>query len=232
MTSRGRILVAEDDLTLAETLAYNLRSEGFEPTVTHTGLQALVASRRDNPNLILLDLMLPEMDGFEVCRIVRAESSIPIIMLTARDDEVDAVVGLEIGADDYVTKPFRLRELMARINAALRRASASSDESGTLKNGCLTMDVAPRMVLSNGREIHLLPREFDLLHYLMRNPGVVLTRSRLLETVWGPDYLGDTRTVDVHVRRLRAKIEPDVSEPRYIRTVHGVGYVFGARRNT
>jgi two-component system, OmpR family, response regulator RegX3 len=229
--SRGRILVAEDDLTLAETLAYNLRTEGFEPTVTHTGLQALVATRRDRPDLILLDIMLPEMDGFEVCRIVRAESSIPIIMLTARDGETDAVVGLEMGADDYVTKPFRLRELMARINAALRRAGASLDDPETLTSGDLTMDVAPRSVALNGREIHLLPREFDLLHYLMQNPGVVLTRSRLLETVWGPEYLGDTRTVDVHVRRLRAKIEPDDDQPRYIRTVHGVGYVFGGRGN-
>lgn len=230
--SRGKILVAEDDLTLAETLAYNLRTEGFEPTVTHTGLQALVATRRDHPDLILLDLMLPEMDGFEVCRIVRAESSVPIIMLTARDGETDAVVGLELGADDYVTKPFRLRELMARINAALRRAGSNPDEPETLASGDLIMDVAPRTVELKGREIHLLPREFDLLHYLMQNPGVVLTRSRLLETVWGPDYLGDTRTVDVHVRRLRAKIEPDDEEPRYIRTVHGVGYVFGGRGAT
>jgi two-component system response regulator RegX3 len=227
--SRVKILVAEDDLTLAETLAYNLRTEGFEPTVTHTGLQALVASRQDHPDLILLDLMLPEMDGFEVCRIVRTESSVPIIMLTARDGETEAVVGLEMGADDYVTKPFRLRELMARINAALRRASAHPDLPETLTSGDLVLHIAPRTVTLGGREIRLLPREFDLLHYLMQNPGVVLTRSRLLGTVWGPDYLGDTRTVDVHVRRLRAKIEPDATEPRYIRTVHGVGYVFGRR---
>jgi two-component system response regulator RegX3 len=227
--TRGRILVAEDDLTLAETLAYNLRSEGFEPTITHTGLQALVASRRDRPDLILLDLMLPEMDGFEVCRIVRSESSVPIIMLTARAGETDAVVGLEMGADDYVTKPFRLRELMARINAALRRTSHVAEEPETLISGNLTLQVAPRTVALNGHEVHLLPREFDLLHYLMRNPGVVLTRSRLLETVWGPDYLGDSRTVDVHVRRLRAKLEPDAGRPRSIQTVHGVGYVFGRR---
>jgi two-component system response regulator RegX3 len=229
MMARGKILVAEDDVTLAETLAYNLRTEGFEPTVTHTGLQALIASRQDHPDLILLDLMLPEMDGFEVCRVVRAESSVPIIMLTARDGETDVVVGLEIGADDYITKPFRLRELMARIDAALRRAGSSPRELETLVSASLMLDVAAHTVTLDGSEVHLLPREFDLLYYLMQNPGVVLTRSRLLEAVWGPDYLGDSRTVDVHIRRLRAKIESDADEPRRIRTVHGVGYVFGGR---
>lgn len=226
--SRGKILVAEDDLTLAETLVYNLRSEGFDPMIAHTGLQALVAARRDRPDLILLDVMLPEMDGFEVCRIVRTESSVPIIMLSARDGETDAVVGLEIGADDYVTKPFRRRELLARINAAMRRSRSHQDEPDILVSGDLELQVAPRVVEMSGHPIQLLPREFDLLHYLMQHPGVVLTRSRLLETVWGSEYLGDSRTVDVHVRRLRAKIEPNAI-PQYIRTVHGVGYVFGGR---
>lgn len=218
-------------MTLAETLAYNLRKEGYDPSIARTGLQAIVAARSQRPDLILLDLMLPEVDGFEVCRTVRAESSVPIIMLTARDAEMDPVIGLEVGADDYVTKPFRLRELMARIGAALRRAglSVAPPAPSLLQHDSLTVEVGSRTVERRGQSVHLLPREFDLLLYLMRNPGIVLTREQLLEHVWGGEYMGDGRTVDVHVRRLRAKLEDDPGKPELIRTVHGVGYIFGGR---
>lgn len=224
------ILVAEDDRTLAETLAYNLRQEGYEASIARTGLEAIVAARSQRPDLILLDLMLPEIDGLEVCRTVRAESPVPIIMLTARDDEVDRVVALELGADDYVTKPFSLRELLARIRATLRRVDLGKDVEP--KPEVLTFDelevrLGPRTVFRNGRPVQLLPREFDLLLFLMRNRGIVLSRNRLLERVWGEDYVGETRTVDVHVRRLRSKLEKDPANPELIQTVHGVGYTFG-----
>jgi DNA-binding response OmpR family regulator len=224
-----KILVAEDDITLAETLTYNLRKEGYDTAVARTGLQAIVASRAEHPDLILLDLMLPEVDGFEVCRTVRAESAVPIIMLTARDSEMDSVIGLEVGADDYVSKPFRLRELLARIHANLRRVDlrANAPHRETLQYDDLEVRVEARTANRNGRALHLLPREFDLLVYLLRRPGVAVTRSQVLDDVWGDEYSGDTRTVDVHVRRLRAKIEDDPAAPQFIRTIHGVGYVFG-----
>lgn len=224
-----KILLAEDDVNLADTLAYNLRKEGYDTALARTGLQAIVASRAEHPDLILLDLMLPEVDGFEVCRTVRAESSVPIIMLTARDSEMDSVIGLEVGADDYVSKPFRLRELLARIRAQLRRAHMDGyvEPRHTLRYDGLEVRVEARTATCNERPLHLLPREFDLLVYFMAHPGLVLTRSRLLETVWGDDYSGDARTVDVHVRRLRSKIEFDPANPCFIRTVHGVGYAFG-----
>jgi DNA-binding response OmpR family regulator len=226
---RRRILVAEDDRTLAETLAYNLRSEGFEPSIARNGLDAIALTRTQQPDLLLLDVMLPEIDGFEVCRTVRAGSAIPIIMLTARDDEVDRVLGLELGADDYVVKPFSLRELLARIRATLRRVDLSSHVETTqepVESDALLVRPGSRSVYQNGRQVHLLPREFDLLLHLMRNRGLVMTRDQLLASVWGHDYMGDARTVDVHVRRLRMKVEQNPSDPRLIRTVYGVGYTF------
>ena len=230
MTQAANILVAEDDRTLAETLVYNLRKEGYEASIVRTGLEAIVAARSQQPDLILLDLMLPEIDGFEVCRIIRAGSPVPIIMVTARDDEVDRVLGLELGADDYVVKPFSLRELLARVRATLRRVELSSGVAPShedLTFGDLEVQPGPRAVFRGDRQIHLLPREFDLLLYLMRNQGIVLSRDQLLEKVWGEEYMGETRTVDVHVRRLRAKIERDPANPELIQTIHGVGYVFG-----
>ena len=231
MAAPATILVAEDDRTLAETLAYNLRQEGYEVSTARTGLEAIIAARSQKPDLILLDLMLPEIDGFEVCRTVRAESAVPIIMLTARDAEVDRVVGLELGADDYVTKPFSLRELLARIRATLRRVDLSRNTEPApeiVTYGNLEVHLGSRTVLRDGLPLQLLPREFDLLLFLMRNRGIVLTRHRLLERVWGEEYAGETRTVDVHVRRLRAKLETDPSSPQLIQTVHGVGYTFGS----
>jgi len=224
-----RILVAEYDRTLAETLAYNLKSEGYEASIARTGLDAITLARSQEPDLLLLDILLPEMDGFEVCRTVRSSSSVPIIMLTARDDEVDRVLGLELGADDYVVKPFSLRELLARIRAALRRVELNNNAGASIEPiEADSIEIRPgsRSVYREGVSVHLLPREFDLLLHLMRNRGLVLTREQLLETIWGHDYLGEARTVDVHVRRLRVKIEQDPSDPRLIRTVYGVGYTF------
>jgi DNA-binding response OmpR family regulator len=226
------ILVVEDDRNLAETLVYNLKQEGFDAGVARTGLEAIALARTQKPDLLLLDVMLPEIDGFEVCRTVRASSTVPIIMLTAKDDEVDRVLGLELGADDYVVKPFSLRELIARIRAALRRADlngTAANEQESLSSGDLEIWPGSRVVTRNGQRIHLLPREFDLLLYLMRNRGIVLSRRQLLEKVWGLDYFGDERTVDVHVRRLRMKIEPEPSDPQFVHTVYGVGYTFDAR---
>jgi DNA-binding response OmpR family regulator len=231
MADPRNILIVEDDRNLAETLVYNLKQEGFEAGVARTGLEAIALARTQKPDLLLLDVMLPEVDGFEVCRTVRATSTMPIIMLTARDDEVDRVLGLELGADDYVVKPFSLRELIARIRAALRRADMNGrhDTQESLTGGDLQVWPGSRGVARNGRQIHLLPREFDLLVYLMQNRGIVLSRRQLLEKVWGLDYFGDERTVDVHVRRLRMKIEPEPSNPQFIHTVYGVGYTFDAR---
>jgi two-component system response regulator VicR len=228
MAEQQTILVVEDDRNLAETLVYNLRQEGYGAEVARTGLEAIAVTRAQRPDLVLLDIMLPELDGFEVCRAVRASSPVPIIMLTARDDEVDRVLGLEMGADDYVVKPFSLRELLARIRSNLRRVELSSgvEAQQPLAFGGLRVDPASRIVQCDSKVVHLLPREFDLLLQLMLNRGIVLSRNQLLEKVWGPDYFGDARTVDVHVRRLRMKIEPDPSDPTYIRTIYGVGYTF------
>lgn len=235
MQQQPGILVVEDDRGLADTLAYNLRREGYETRIAHSGLEAISLSRLHHPDLMLLDVMLPEMDGFDVCRAVRSTSSIPIIMLTARDDEVDRVLGLELGADDYVVKPFSLRELLARIRATLRRVELSgggrpSDES--LEAEGLVVDPGGRTVDRDGTMVHLLPREFDLLLHLLRNRGLVLTRGQILEKVWGLDYVGDARTVDVHVRRLRLKIERDPNDPHFIGTVYGVGYTFYSKRES
>lgn len=225
------ILIVEDDDSLADALAYNLRREGYDTSIARTGTEAVTLTRMREPNLVLLDLMLPEMDGFEVCRAIRSRSTVPIIVLSARDAEVDRVLGLELGADDYVTKPFSLRELLARIHATLRRAGinrVAPEHMPALQVDGLRLEPDTRTVVHNGQELHLLPREFDLLLCLMRNRGIVLSRGQLLEKVWGADYLGDERTVDVHVRRLRSKLEPENGTSRFIRTVHRAGYAFNA----
>lgn len=221
------ILLVEDDPTLAETLRYNLERESHTVLVTADGVQGLELARREQPDLVILDIMLPRLDGFSVCRILRQESNVPIIMLTAREDEVDRIAGLELGADDYVTKPFSLGELLARVRAILRRTDRHLvGNREVLEAGGLRVDTASRRAWRNGAELTLSQREFDLLVCLMRNQNIALTRDVLLERVWGYDFLGDSRTVDVHIRWLREKIEPDPARPTYIQTVRGVGYRF------
>ncbi|MGH2442480.1 MAG: response regulator [Chloroflexota bacterium] len=224
----AKILVVEDDQSLSDVLAYNLRQEGHTPISAGTPRQALELAARESLDLVLLDLMLPGGSGFDVCRSIRTFSTVPIIMLTARDEDVDRVLGLEIGADDYVTKPVKLRELLARIKANLRRVEfdQQDEDAGRLSSAGLVIDVQQRRVEVKGEQVLLQPREFDLLVHLMRHPGVVLTRQRLLHNVWGHQYVGE-RTVDVHVRRVRAKLERG-SLAHLIRTVHGVGYAFEA----
>lgn len=218
------ILVVEDDRSLSETLAYNLRREGYTPVVIESAADAIERARAQHVDLVLLDLMLPGGSGIDVCRGIRAFSTVPIIILSARDEDVDRVLSLEIGADDYVTKPFALRELLSRIKANLRRVEMDTRTAETqLTWGSLVVDISRHEVSARGVSVALQPREFDLLVYLLRHPGQVLTRTRLLQTVWGHDFVGE-RTVDVHVRRVRAKLEK-VSVLDVIRTVHGVGYV-------
>lgn len=227
------ILVVEDEPALRSTIAYQLRREGHQVVIAGDGEQALAAARSARPDLVVLDLMLPKLDGLEVCRRLRHESTVPILILTARSDEVDKVVGLEVGADDYMTKPFSMRELMARVKAMLRRlamvrqASAPEETEEVIVAGDLEIDASRRRVRRGGHELHLKPKEFDLLAFLARHPGRVFTRGHLLERVWGYDYIGDPRTVDVHVRWLRQKIEPDPSDARLLETVRGIGYRFG-----
>lgn len=222
----AKILVVEDDRTLSETLVYNLRGEGHTPFVATNAGAAIELAREERFDLILLDLMLPGGSGFDVCRTIRSHSTVPIIILTARDDDVDRILGLEIGADDYVTKPFSLRELLARIKANLRRVEMErrADDAHLLEWEGLLIDIEQRRALVNGQAVNLQPKEFDLLTHLMQHPGVVLTRDRLLQAVWGHEYVGE-RTVDVHVRRVRAKLEL-AGMVNLIRTVHGVGYAF------
>lgn len=224
------ILLIEDDATLAETLRYNLEREGYSVLSATDGIQGLEQARRECPDLIVLDVMLPRLDGFSVCRILRQESDTPIIILTARQDEVDRIAGLELGADDYVVKPFSLGELLARVRAILRRAERRPAPSNreVLEAGELRIDAKSRRAWRNGGELNLPQKEFDLLTCLVRNRGIALSRDLLLERVWGFDFLGDSRTVDVHIRWLREKIEPDPAHPRYIQTVRGVGYRFEA----
>ena len=224
------ILVVDDETTLRETLVEALELEGYRAIPAADGREAIVRFRAEQPDLVLLDLMLPELSGVEVCRILRAESAVPIIMLTARDGEVDKVVGLELGADDYVTKPFSLRELTARIRAIFRRAEAAGSAAvGTppplVDLGRVQLDLAGHRILRDGTPVPLKPKAFELLAFLVRNAGQVFTRDQLLERVWGYDYAGETRTVDVHVHWLRAQIEPDPANPVYLETVRGVGYV-------
>ena len=220
-----RLLVVEDEDSISEPLAYMLRKEGFEVTVAADGPSALAAFDRDGADLVLLDLMLPGLSGTEVCRELRSRSAVPVIMLTARDSEVDKVVGLELGADDYVTKPFSHRELVARIRAVLRRqVPATEDDATVLEAGPVRMDVDRHLVTVGGTTVQLPLKEFDLLELLLRNAGRVLTRSQLIDRVWGSDYVGDTKTLDVHVKRLRGKIEADPSHPELLVTVRGLGY--------
>jgi DNA-binding response OmpR family regulator len=231
-----KVLVVEDEPTLLETLEYNLNRQGYDVCTADDGPAALDAARREKPDLIVLDVMLPKLDGFEVCRILRQETTVPILMLTAKDDEVDKVVGLEVGADDYLTKPFSMRELVARIKALLRRTrfmqeemaahTADEAESERLAFGDLIINHTRREVLRQGETLHLKPKEYDLLLFLARNRGAVLSRDLILERVWGWDYSGGSRTVDVHVRWLREKIELEPANPRRIITVRGVGYRF------
>jgi DNA-binding response OmpR family regulator len=223
------ILVVEDEPTLRETLVDALEADGFRVVAAADGREALERFRAERPDLILLDLMLPELSGIEVTRIIRAESGVPIVMLTARDSELDKVVGLELGADDYVTKPFSLRELSARIRALFRRSEqAVADETGpaTVAIGDVQVDLAGHRLLRDGAVLPVKPKAFELLAFLLRHPGQVFTRDQLLERVWGYEYGGETRTVDVHVHWLRGQLEADPSAPQFIHTVRGVGYVF------
>ncbi|MEN3358634.1 MAG: two-component system, OmpR family, response regulator RegX3 [Mycobacteriales bacterium] len=222
-----RVLVVEDEESFSEALSYMLRREGFEVAVAATGPDALSEFDRSGADLVLLDLMLPGLSGTEVCRTLRQRSNVPVIMLTARDSEIDKVVGLELGADDYVTKPFSSRELVARIRAVLRRRAEPEElVPAALEAGPVRMDVDRHVVTVNGGQVPLPLKEFDLLELLLRNAGRVLTRGQLIDRVWGADYVGDTKTLDVHVKRLRAKIEPDPSNPRFLVTVRGLGYKF------
>ena len=224
----ARVLVVEDEESFSDALSYMLRKEGFEVSVAATGTSALTEFDRTGADIVLLDLMLPEMSGTEVCRQLRSRSHVPIIMVTARDSEIDKVVGLEIGADDYVTKPYSPRELVARIRAVLRRNAGEVAEltPPTLSAGPVRMDVERHVVTVSGAAVPLPLKEFELLEMLLRNSGRVLTRGQLIDRVWGADYVGDTKTLDVHVKRLRSKIEPEPSTPRYIVTVRGLGYKF------
>ncbi|MBR7825897.1 response regulator transcription factor [Actinospica sp. MGRD01-02] len=223
-----RVLVVEDEESFSDPLSYMLRNEGFEVAVAATGPEALDEFDRHGADLVLLDLMLPGLPGTEVCRQLRTRSSVPVIMLTAKDSEIDKVVGLELGADDYVTKPFSSRELVARIRAVLRRHGGQTEEleDAALEAGPVRMDVERHTVSVGGNGVQLPLKEFELLEMLLRNAGRVLTRMQLIDRVWGADYVGDTKTLDVHVKRLRAKIEPDPALPRYLVTVRGLGYKF------
>jgi DNA-binding response OmpR family regulator len=227
------ILVVEDEPTLRETLAEALEMDGHRVVTAATGPEALQRFRSEAPDLILLDLMLPELSGVEVCRIIRRESGVPIVMLTAKDAEVDKVVGLEVGADDYVTKPFSLRELSARIRAMFRRTDRVAEPSspGLVELGRVQADLAGHQLLRDGEPLAIKPKAFELLAFLLRHPGQVFTRDQLLEHVWGYDYGGETRTVDVHIHWLRSEIEQDPGKPRYVHTVRGVGYVFRRPRD-
>jgi two-component system, OmpR family, response regulator RegX3 len=222
-----RVLVVEDERNLREPLVYLLQKEGYDVIEAEDGNAAIENFQTLGADLILLDLMLPGLSGNEVCRAIRAESQVPIIMVTAKDTEIDKVVGLEIGADDYVTKPYSTRELLARMKAVLRRGSEpAAQESGVLKAGPVVMDIERHMVTVNGEKIQMPLKEFELLELLMENVNRVLTRGQIIDRVWGSNYFGDTKTLDVHVKRIRSKIEDDPSRPRHLLTVRGLGYKF------
>ena len=223
----SRILIVEDEESFSDPLSYLLGKEGFEVEVVDNGLDAITEFDRNGADLVLLDLQLPGQSGTEVCRQLRQRSSVPVIMLTAKDSEIDKVVGLELGADDYVTKPYSSRELVARVRAVLRRQAEPEELiSNTVQAGPVRMDVERHVVSVSGDQVSLPLKEFELLEMLLRNSGRVLTRGQLIDRVWGSDYVGDTKTLDVHVKRLRSKIEPDPSNPRYLVTVRGLGYKF------
>jgi DNA-binding response OmpR family regulator len=222
-----KILIVEDDANLLDTLAYNLRKEQYEVVTAADGETALQLAKNENPDLILLDIMLPGLNGLEVCRILRKEMTVPVLMLTARNEEIDKIMGLEIGADDYMTKPFSMRELLARIRAMIRRASMTAPQTAvekTIRIDNLVIDTARHNAVIDGKELGMSPKEYDLLVFLAENRELVFNREQLLEKVWGYDYAGDTRTVDVHVRWLRQKIEKDPSRPEKLITVRGAGY--------
>ena len=222
------VLVVEDEAALASTLSYNLRKSGFNVISAADGLEGLQAARRSNPDVVVLDLMLPKMDGLEVCRRLRAETDIPILMLTAKSEELDKVLGLEMGADDYLTKPFSMRELMARVRALLRRTGnrAVPEDAQRIVVADIEIDLRGRTVMRDGEEISLKPKEFDVLFFMAQNAGQVFTREQLLERVWGYEFYGGSRTVDVHVRWLREKLERNPGHPQHLLTVRGVGYKF------
>jgi len=223
------ILIVEDEQSLSEPLAYLLEREGYETTIAADGPAAVAEFERNGADLVLLDLMLPGLSGTEVCREIRTRSTVPIIMLTAKDSEIDIVVGLELGADDYVTKPYKTRELLARIRAVLRRRIEADDDSdAVLEAGTVRMDVERHTVSVNGVETAMPLKEFELLELLLRNSGRVLTRGQLIDRVWGADYFGDTKTLDVHIKRIRSRIEAVPSEPSMLVTVRGLGYRFEA----
>jgi two-component system response regulator RegX3 len=227
-----RILIIEDEISFSEALSFLLEKEGFQTEVAETGKAGIAAFNKSTFDLVLLDLMIPEISGIDVCRTIRTTSQIPIIMLTAKDSEVDKVVGLELGADDYVTKPYSARELVARIKAVLRRGtledSSTSESSGIHTAAGIRMDIERHQVTVNGNLIPLPLKEFELLEFLLRNEGRVLTRGQLIDRVWGGDYYGDTKTLDVHIKRLRSKIEVDPANPVLIQTIRGLGYKFEA----
>ena len=225
----SRILIVEDEESFSDPLSYLLNKEGFEVTVAADGNEALAEFERSGADLILLDLMLPGMSGTEVCRQVRQRSNVPVIMLTAKDSEIDKVVGLEIGADDYVTKPYSSRELVARVRAVMRRQGEPEElVASAVAAGPVRMDIERHVVAVDGQQVSLPLKEFELLEMLLRNAGRVLTRGQLIDRVWGADYVGDTKTLDVHVKRLRAKLEPDPGNPVHLVTVRGLGYKFEA----
>jgi two-component system, OmpR family, response regulator RegX3 len=225
-----RVLIVEDEESFADPLAFLLRKEGFTTAVAETGQDALAEFDRNGADIVLLDLMLPGMSGTDVCKALRTRSAVPVIMVTAKDSEIDKVVGLELGADDYVTKPYSARELIARVRAVLRRGGESGPETdglpGVLEAGPVRMDVERHVVSVGGADVALPLKEFDLLEYLLRNVGRVLTRGQLIDRVWGADYVGDTKTLDVHVKRLRSKVETDPGAPKHLVTVRGLGYKF------
>jgi two-component system response regulator RegX3 len=224
-----RVLVVEDEESFSDALSYMLRKEGYDVAVANNGNDAIDDFNRNGADLVLLDLMLPGKDGIEICREIRAESGVPVVMLTAKGDTVDVVLGLESGADDYVVKPFSSRELVARIRAVLRRGGETEDLlPPVLEGGPVRMDIERHVVTVNGNMLKLPLKEFELLEMLLRNSGRVLTRMQLIDRVWGSDYVGDTKTLDVHVKRLRAKIEDDPAHPRHIVTLRGLGYKFDA----
>ena len=225
----SRILIVEDEESFSDPLSYLLQKEGFVTAVAATGPEALAEFDANGADLVLLDLMLPGLSGTEVCRALRAKSSVPIIMLTAKDSEIDKVVGLEMGADDYVTKPYSARELLARVRAVLRRLAEADEPAGApVQAGPVRMDVDRHVVTVNGKVTSMPLKEFELLELLLRHAGRVLTRMQLIDRVWGADYVGDTKTLDVHVKRLRSKIEPDPANPRFLVTVRGLGYKYEA----
>ena len=226
---RARVLVVEDEAGLADSVRYSLESEGFDVIVATSGLSGMEAARTNAPDIVILDLMLPEISGLDVCRQIRSFSDVPIIMLTAKDSEADKVAGLELGADDYMTKPFSMRELIARVRAHLRRSARSgvlAETNEVLRGGSIELDIDAHEARVNGEKVNLRPKEFELLESLMRRKNRLAARHMLIDEVWGPSYFGDTKTLDVHIKRLRQKLEEDSSEPRHIVTVRGLGYKF------